>query len=160
MSRDRWRLLLACDATLAIVLPLGYLWQQSLLPATYSVMDMGYLDYGGGPRTGHKGHDMGGARSVKDLTVGTDRPADKVVDLVARRGTIKLASGAKVEEGYTLNGTSPGPRIDVTEGQLLEVRVTNDNIPDGISLHWHGVDVPNAEDGVAGVTQDAVGKGE
>ncbi len=28
--------------------------------------------------------------------------------------------------------------------------------PDGITLHWHGVDVPNAEDGVAGVTQDAV----
>ena len=25
-----------------------------------------------------------------------------------------------------------------------------------MTLHWHGVDVPNAEDGVAGVTQDAV----
>ena len=32
----------------------------------------------------------------------------------------------------------------------------NDNVGDGITLHWHGVDVPNAEDGVAGVTQNAV----
>ena len=29
-----------------------------------------------------------------------------------------------------------------------------------MTLHWHGVDVPNAEDGVAGVTQDAVPVGE
>ena len=33
-------------------------------------------------------------------------------------------------------------------------------MPDGITLHWHGVDVPNAEDGVAGVTQDAVMPGQ
>ena len=52
MSKDRIRLLLACVATLAIVLPLGYLWQQSRMPSTYSVMDMGYLDFGGGSRTG------------------------------------------------------------------------------------------------------------
>ena len=31
-------------------------------------------------------------------------------------------------------------------------------MPDGVTLHWHGIDVPNAEDGVAGVTQDAVPK--
>ena len=39
------------------------------------------------------------------------------------------------------------------------MRVTNANVPDGIALHWHGIDVPNAEDGVAGVTQDAIGPG-
>ncbi len=31
---------------------------------------------------------------------------------------------------------------------------------DGIAIHWHGVDVPNAEDGVAGITQDAIKPGE
>lgn len=36
----------------------------------------------------------------------------------------------------------------------------NESVPDGITLHWHGVDVPNGEDGVAGVTQDAVEEGE
>ena len=143
-------------ATLALVLPLGYLWQDSRLPATYSVMDMGYADFGGGP---HAAHAMSGGRSVADLTARTDRPADRVVRLSARKSGFRLASGRKVD-GYTLNGTSPGPRIEVTEGQLLEVRLTNADVPDGITLHWHGLDVPNAEDGVAGVTQDAVRTGQ
>jgi len=171
VSRDRVRLLLACAATLVIVVPLAYLWQQSRMPSTYSVMEMGYADFGGGSRTapalagGHAmtgmavDHAMPGTRSVTDLTVGTDRPADKVVDLTARKGTVHLASGRTVD-GYTLNGSSPGPLIEVTQGQLLEVRLRNANVPDGITLHWHGLDVPNAEDGVAGVTQDAVQQGQ
>ncbi len=40
------------------------------------------------------------------------------------------------------------------------MRLHNESVQDGVALHWHGVDVPNAEDGVAGVTQDAVKVGE
>ena len=36
----------------------------------------------------------------------------------------------------------------------------NENVTGGIALHWHGVDVPNAEDGVAGVTQNAIKAGK
>ncbi len=153
MSKDRLRLVLACLATLAIVVPLAYLWQDSRLPSTYSVMDMGYADYGGGPHSmaGHHGMSM----NVKDLVADPTRKADKVVDLVAKKGKVTLADKQLVD-GYTVNGTSPGPLIEVTQGQLLEVHLHNQNISDGITLHWHGVDVPNAEDGVAGVTQDAV----
>ena len=127
-------------------------------------MDMGYADYGGGPHGAHDGMAHGGSRagmtmpagrSVADLTVGTRRPADEVVDLVARKQRFTLPSGQHVD-GYTINGRSPGPLIQVTQGQLLEVHLHNRDVPDGITLHWHGVDVPNAEDGVAGVTQDAV----
>ena len=32
----------------------------------------------------------------------------------------------------------------------------NESVAAGVALHWHGLDVPNAMDGVAGVTQDAV----
>jgi FtsP/CotA-like multicopper oxidase with cupredoxin domain len=32
----------------------------------------------------------------------------------------------------------------------------NRNVEKGVTVHWHGVDLPNAEDGVAGVTQNAV----
>ena len=46
--------------------------------------------------------------------------------------------------------------IRVRQGQLLEVHLHNESVADGVTLHWHGVDVPNAMDGVAGVTQDAV----
>ena len=64
--------------------------------------------------------------------------------------------GGRAVEGYTLNGTSPGPTIRARQGDLVEVTLVNESVADGATLHWHGVDVPNAADGVAGVTQDAV----
>ena len=36
------------------------------------------------------------------------------------------------------------------------MRLRNENVAQGVTIHWHGVDVPGREDGVAGVTQDAV----
>lgn len=171
MTRSRLRFLGACLATAAVLTPLLWLWQASFVPSTFSVMDMGYHDYGGGPRSGesHTGHKMtsgggaGEARSVPDLDADTqvdpDRPADVKVDLVAEKRTFTLASGRRVD-GYTLNGSSPGPLVEADQGDVVEVHVRNESVPDGITLHWHGVDVPNAVDGVAGVTQDAVGPGE
>ncbi len=139
--------------------PLTWMWHASLVPTTYSVMDMGYVDAGGGSTSHHGGHHGMHMTSVRDLVEDPARPADVKVELTARRGKVMLASGQSID-GYTLNGRSPGPTITATVGQLVEVHVTNDNVPDGIALHWHGVDVPNAEDGVAGVTQDAIGPGE
>ncbi|MGA8995849.1 MAG: multicopper oxidase family protein, partial [Nocardioidaceae bacterium] len=45
----RLRLVLALIATLAVVGPIGVLWQQSRVPSTYSVAELGDLDLGGGP---------------------------------------------------------------------------------------------------------------
>ena len=42
------RIALPIVATLPIVAPLAWLWQDSRVPSVYSVMDMGYLDYGVG----------------------------------------------------------------------------------------------------------------
>ena len=159
MTRERRRLLFAWLATVALLGPLIWLWQGSLVPTTYSVMDMGYLDYGGGPKLSTAGHSMTGGTSVADLREESDGPPDVRVDLVARQERFTLASGREVD-GFTLNGTSPGPMIRVRQGDLVEVRVRNESVSGGMTLHWHGVDVPNAEDGVAGVTQDAIGKGE
>jgi FtsP/CotA-like multicopper oxidase with cupredoxin domain len=143
----------------AVVLgPLAWLWQGSRMPARYSVMDMGHADTGGGaPRAGHAGHVHGasGGTPVTALAADPGRRADVSVTLTARAEKVTLASGRRVD-GYTLNGTSPGPTIRARLGQLVEVRLVNASVPDGVTLHWHGVDVPNADDGVAGVTQDAV----
>ena len=46
------------------------------------------------------------------------------------------------------------------QGDLVEVTLANKDVEHGVTIHWHGVDVPNAEDGVAGVTQNAVLPGE
>jgi FtsP/CotA-like multicopper oxidase with cupredoxin domain len=159
MLRDRrLRLAVACAATLVVVGPLAWLWQDSRLPDAYSVINMGYVDDGGAAHGSHGLH-SGTARSVTTLIADPDRLADVSVTLTARKERFSLASGREVD-GYTLNGQSPGPLIEVTVGQLLEVRLINESVPDGVTLHWHGVDVPNAADGVAGITQDAVGQGQ
>ncbi len=167
MTRARLRVLLPVAAALAVVVPLAWLWQASLLPDTYAVTEMGYVDTGGGAAvSGADGmagmagmHHADGSMSVADLVETRKGVPDVSVTLTARKETVRLASGREVE-GYTVNGTSPGPTIEATQGDLVEVRLVNESVPDGASLHWHGLDVPNAEDGVAGVTQDAVGVGE
>ena len=45
------------------------------------------------------------------------------------------------------------------QGDLVEVVLRNADVDAGVTIHWHGIDVPNAEDGVAGVTQNAVAPG-
>jgi FtsP/CotA-like multicopper oxidase with cupredoxin domain len=129
---------LACAAALPLTAG-GWTWAQSRLPGTYSVMSMGTADFGGGPTAGLK------PVSVIALRGPAGTP-DVAVTLTARR-----------EHGeYTLNHTSPGPVVRARQGDLVAVTLVNESVPDGVSLHWHGVDVPNGDDGVAGVTQDAV----
>jgi FtsP/CotA-like multicopper oxidase with cupredoxin domain len=164
-----WRVLklvLPIFATLVIVAPLAWLWQASRMPETYSVMDMGYPDYRGGTAPaaggGHGGHVQGdvhnhhpvASRMITDLVADPARAADVRVDLVARQETLTVA-GRSIP-GFTVNGTSPGPEIRARQGELIEVHLLNESVSDGVTLHWHGLDVPNAMDGVAGVTQDAV----
>jgi FtsP/CotA-like multicopper oxidase with cupredoxin domain len=160
------RVVLGILASLAVIVPLSVLWSRSLLPDSYSVMDMGYPEYGGGPGEASSGiHAMGhhtarmpGDVSVTDLDGPRSRRPDVSVTLVARQEPITLPNGASVD-GFTLNHTSPGPLLRVRQGDLLQVTLVNDSVAGGATLHWHGVDLPNADDGVAGVTQDAVRPG-
>ena len=82
-----------------------------------------------------------------------------MVDLTARQGKVKLASG-KTVDGYSINGTSPGPPHRGNSWPARGGAPAQRVVKGGVALHWHGVDVPNAQDGVAGVTQDAVAVGE
>ena len=150
--------ILAALGTLLVVAALGALaweWWGSRLPETYNVMDYGAHEYGGGTVPGeHTGH-QGGALDVAHLKEAKQGPADSRFTLTARKATIKLASGRAID-GLTFDGQSPGPELRVRQGELVEVTLKNEDVEQGVSIHWHGVDVPNAEDGVAGVTQDAV----
>jgi FtsP/CotA-like multicopper oxidase with cupredoxin domain len=138
---------------LAGLLALGRMWWDSRLPATYNVMDYGSHDFGGGPVP--PGHDAGGAVDVARLKGPQNGTPDARFTLTARQGEIRLRSGRTID-GLTFNGRSPGPELRVRRGQLVEVTLENEDVDSGVTIHWHGVDVPNAEDGVAGVTQDAV----
>ena len=59
--------------------------------------------------------------------------------------------------GY--NGQSPGPTIEVVEGDRVRLFVTN-KLPERTSVHWHGQRLPNGMDGVTGLTQPGIEPGQ
>ena len=82
----------------------------------------------------------------------------KVFELTTKAVEWPILDGVTVT-AFTYNGTVPGPMIRVTEGDQVRIVVKND-LPDPTTIHWHGVEVPNAMDGVPGVTQDPIQPGE
>jgi FtsP/CotA-like multicopper oxidase with cupredoxin domain len=65
----------------------------------------------------------------------------------------------KIVEAYTYNGTVPAPSIHVEVGDMVRVILQND-LPTPTTIHWHGIRVPNAMDGVPPYTQPAVEPGD
>lgn len=58
--------------------------------------------------------------------------------------------------GY--NGTMPGPLIEAVSGDRIRIVVHN-HLPEPTTLHLHGLELPNALDGVEGLTQDPIPPG-
>lgn len=92
------------------------------------------------------------------------RPALALAEPPVRRYRL-VAAPAAVDLGlgrgftaWTYNGAAPGPVLRVVEGETLEVELVN-RLPEPTTIHWHGLPVPNAMDGVPGVTQAAVPPG-
>jgi FtsP/CotA-like multicopper oxidase with cupredoxin domain len=56
---------------------------------------------------------------------------------------------------WAYNATVPGPLLRVRRGARLRVTLEN-GIPDATTIHWHGIRVPNAMDGVPHLTQPPV----
>jgi FtsP/CotA-like multicopper oxidase with cupredoxin domain len=77
--------------------------------------------------------------------------------LDARVAEIALLPGTKTPV-WTYNGLLPGPLIRVTRGDRLIVHFTN-SLPEPTSIHWHGLRISNAMDGVPDVTQPATQPG-
>ncbi|MEX0869647.1 MAG: multicopper oxidase domain-containing protein [Nitriliruptoraceae bacterium] len=82
----------------------------------------------------------------------------KVFRLVAEIIDWEVEPG-KVVEGWAYNGQIPGPRIHVDVGDRVRVHVEN-HLPLGTDVHWHGVRVPNDQDGVAPLTQPLIEPGD
>ncbi|HVO29089.1 MAG TPA: multicopper oxidase family protein [bacterium] len=62
--------------------------------------------------------------------------------------------------GLAYNGIVPGPVIPITAGETLRVHFTNALSVEGTTVHWHGVRIAWAMDGVPGLTQDAILPGQ
>ncbi|HWM18460.1 MAG TPA: multicopper oxidase domain-containing protein [Ilumatobacteraceae bacterium] len=63
-----------------------------------------------------------------------------------------------IVKAWTYNGVVPAPEISIDVGDKVQIVLTN-NLPTATSIHFHGVRVPNAMDGVPPYTQDSVAPG-
>ncbi|MGV3493506.1 MAG: multicopper oxidase family protein [Ramlibacter sp.] len=82
----------------------------------------------------------------------------KEFHLVAEPVERELAPGMTARLwGY--NGQSPGPTIEVVEGDRVRIFVTN-KLPEHTAVHWHGQRLPNGMDGVGGITQPHIPPGK
>jgi manganese oxidase len=81
----------------------------------------------------------------------------KVFHLTAEPVWVSVQKGKRVE-AWAFNGSVPGPEIKVNQGDKVKIEVTN-QLPEGTSVHWHGLDVPFSMDGVGGLSQPPIQPG-
>ena len=92
----------------------------------------------------------------KDIPISESKPIVKTIAKTVRydlyiRDTIVNYSG-KEKRAIAVNGQIPMPTLTFTEGDTAEIYVHNE-LKESTSLHWHGLFLPNKEDGVPNLTQ-------
>lgn len=81
----------------------------------------------------------------------------KRVDLVIDQTRLSIAG--RSAQAVTVNGSLPAPLLRFREGDDVELCVTN-RLAERASIHWHGILLPNDQDGVPGVTFRGIDPGE
>jgi FtsP/CotA-like multicopper oxidase with cupredoxin domain len=71
--------------------------------------------------------------------------ATTTVELEARPAKWEIAPGHTVE-GFTFNGSVPGPTIEARVGEEIVIRLKN-SLPEPTVVHWHGLRIPAEMDG-------------
>lgn len=85
---------------------------------------------------------------------------DSAMQLTAAPADVSLVGeGGPFSPLWTYNNRLPGPEIRVRQGDRVRVQFTN-RLEEPTSVHWHGIRIENAMDGVAGLTQAPVMPGE
>jgi Putative multicopper oxidases len=82
----------------------------------------------------------------------------KVFELTIDKITHKIDAQSAAIGALGFNGTWPGPRIDVVEGDRFRA-VFKNNLDETTGIHFHGQQVPNNMDGVPHITQDPIQPG-
>ncbi len=86
--------------------------------------------------------------------------AAEPINITARTGKIPIVGpDFPSTDVWGFNGQVPGTPIRIIHGQSVQATVHNElQVP--TAVHWHGIRLPNAMDGVAGLTQPAIKSGE
>ena len=116
------------------------------------------------------------ADTMAPLAPPSGRPYDPVVTLNGWTAPWRMKDGVKefhlvaepvereiapgmIARLWGYNGQSPGPTIEVVEGDRVRIFVTN-KLPEHTTIHWHGQRLPNGMDGVGGLTQPHIPPGK
>jgi FtsP/CotA-like multicopper oxidase with cupredoxin domain len=94
-----------------------------------------------------------GALALAPRVSFSQKRIDKLRLSVARQSLVGAAHPAT--EVWAYNGSVPGPELRFRQGERLRIEVEN-ALGAGTTVHWHGVRLPNAMDGVPGVTQPPI----
>jgi len=107
-------------------------------------------------------HNMNSMNHANSSNSNTSQPFEiltgNTFTLTAKESTLHL-DDKTMRTVWTYNGTVPGPQLRVKQGETVKITLKND-LPEPVTIHWHGLPVPNSMDGIPGVTQNAVKPGE
>ncbi|AXM90168.1 copper oxidase [Anoxybacillus ayderensis] len=110
-----------------------------------------------------QGHDMSNMHTKKETTSNkenlplandTEALSGKEIHLTAKETLLQINDQVQLPV-YTYNGSVPGAQIRVKQGERVKIVFKNE-LPEPTAIHWHGYPVPNDQDGVPGVTMDAI----
>ncbi len=96
------------------------------------------------------------------LPLATGLSDDPVKDfrLTAKPSPVNLVGGSYPNTAvWSYDGAVPGPEIHIGLGDRVRVIVDNE-LAEDTTVHWHGIRVPNAMDGVPGLTQPPIRPGQ
>jgi len=82
----------------------------------------------------------------------------KIFDITARKMRWETAPSQTVE-AWAYNEQVPGPQIRVREGDRVRVNIKNE-LSESTAVHFHGVELPNDQDGVPFITQPPIKPGQ
>ena len=86
-------------------------------------------------------------------------PGRTIAEKTVRAAPVTVDLGGIEVDTWAYTDTVPGVDLRATAGDLM--RITLDNqLPADTTIHWHGIALPNAVDGVPGMTQEPVRSGE
>ena len=104
----------------------------------------------------------GAALATTALLLSRSHRVDAAADphLTAGPARVRLRDAPAPEtDVWAYDGSVPGPTIRVRQGEKVHVAVEN-RLQEDTTVHWHGVRVPNAMDGVPYLTQRPIAPGE
>jgi FtsP/CotA-like multicopper oxidase with cupredoxin domain len=96
---------------------------------------------------------------LRGAVLATPQPALVEARLMAAPASAQLAPKEyPATQIWGYNGTAPGPVLRARQGDRLRARLEN-RLAEPTTVHWHGVRVPNAMDGVPVITQPPIEAG-